>query len=180
MSPVRSGFVITPEVLFTNVNHSSATLVGASGGWLYDESLLLGAAGYWQVNGSHGTGMSYFGFLAGWSVPVAPSFRVGARGLFGWGEGHLTQTVTVSYTNYPDPYYHSGSQVPPTYTTVQQQVHVHQGFFVFEPQATAVLNFGSKVALDFGGGYRLIDAGGGWSHEFQGGFGRIGVRFGPF
>jgi len=179
VQPISSGGVITPEVLFTNVNHSSATLIGATGGWLYDDSLLLGAGGYWMVNGSHGSGLSYFGFVTGWSVPVGSSLRLGVRGLFGGGDGSFTKTITVPYYPYPDPY-HNGSSGNQNLTYVQQQVHIHQGFFVFEPQATAVFNFGSKVALDFGGGYRVIGAAGGWGSELQGGFGRIGVRFGPF
>ncbi len=53
MQPVSSGAVFTPEVKFTTVNHTYGTLVGGYGGWLYNDSLLLGAAAYWLTNGEN-------------------------------------------------------------------------------------------------------------------------------
>jgi hypothetical protein len=180
IEPISSGFAVTPEVIFTTVNHSSATLVGASGGWLYDDALLLGAGGYWLVNGHRGTSMSYFGVVAEWTVPVGRSLRVGVRGLFGEGTGELIETVAVPYPSHPDRLHPPGPAVDQGFTMVTQQVHVHQDFLVFEPQATAVLRFGNKIALDLGGGYRLIGDAGSWDREWQGGVGRVGVKFGPF
>jgi hypothetical protein len=163
VEPVSSGFVFTPEVRFSTVNHSNATFVGGYGGWLYDDALLLGGAWYWMTNGSHGTGMSYGGLVAGFAVPVGNAVRVGARGLFGWGDAGLNQTYT---------YYYHGAP----YT---QQAHNHVGFVVFEPQGSVVVRATRTVSFDFSGGYRFTDTHG-WNNDLQGAFGSIGVRFGPF
>src|SRR5262245_45798607 len=47
---VHNGFAIMPEVKITNFAGSSGTLAGVSGGWLIDNTLLIGAGGYWLAN----------------------------------------------------------------------------------------------------------------------------------
>src|SRR5215475_3523252 len=48
---IRSGFVIAPDTRFTQVNDRSATLAGVYGGYLLEQTFLVGGAGYWLTNG---------------------------------------------------------------------------------------------------------------------------------
>ncbi len=176
VEPIDSGFLFTPEVKFTKVNGSNATLVGGYAGWLASDTFFLGAGGYGLVNGKYDTRMDYGGVVAGWTAPVGGALRLGVRGLFGYGDSRLAQNVTVRYY-LPVPYGTTASQA---YVTGVQQVRFSQNFLVFEPQVTAVVRFGHKVALDIAGGYRVIGDAGGWDKQLRGGFGSVGVRFGPF
>jgi hypothetical protein len=172
MQPVSSGLVFTPEVKFSPVNHSTGTLVGGYGGWLYDDSLLIGAAAYWLTNGKDGTDMWYGGMLVGWSVPLGDIVRVGGRGLVGWGYGELPYQYTYQDYGWG---HHQGSG-----TATTQWSWASTSFFVFEPQATATFRVTKTVAFDVAGGYRVVGDAGGLDRELRGGFGSIGVRFGPF
>ena len=174
LQPVSSGFVFTPEVKFSPVNHSNGTFVGGTGGWLYDETFFLGGAGYWLTNGDKGTDMWYGGMVAGWTVPLGKNVSVGGKGLFGVGYAELTYDARVPVYSHP---YHSGGVVTGTTT---QRFWVNTNFIVFEPQATAIVRLTKKVSFDFSGGYRLIADANGLDHELRGGFGSVGIRFGPF
>jgi hypothetical protein len=174
LQPISSGWVVTPEVKFTTVNGSYGTIVGVSGGWLYDESLFIGAGGYWMVDGSHGETLSYGGFITGWAAPVGSKLRLGVRGLVGWGHAELIEDVAYGYDHHAGPWGGYGHQAT-------QRAWVYQDFWVFEPQATATVLLGKHVALDVAGGYRVTGNNYyGWDNHVNGGFGSVGVRFGPF
>jgi len=172
MQPVSSGAVFTPEVKFTTVNHANGTLVGGYGGLLYDDSLLLGGAAYWLTNGENGTDMWYGGMLVGWTVPLGNVVRVGGRGLVGFGYAELPYQYT--YMNYGGGH-HQGSGTPSA-----QWYWAATSFFVFEPQATAAFRLTKTVSFDVAGGYRVIADANGLDRELRGGFGSVGIRFGPF
>jgi hypothetical protein len=171
LQPISSGFVFTPEVRFTEVNHSYGTMFGGSGGWLYDESLFVGGAFYGLVGGADDAQMWYGGFVTGWSAPVGKFVRLGARGLFGWGHSeYLDQWTDPGYCR------HGTCYGPST-----QKAWIHQDFWIFEPQATATFKLGQKVALELGGGYRLTGNNYyGWDNHVNGGFGSVGLRLGVF
>jgi hypothetical protein len=171
LQPISSGFVFTPEVRFTEVNHSYGTMFGGSGGWLYAESLYFGGAFYGLVGGANDSQLWYGGFVTGWSTPVSRAVRVGVRALFGWGHSEILDEWT-------DPGYcsHGACHGPST-----QKAWIYQDFMVFEPQGTATFRLGKQLALDVGGGYRLTGNNYyGWDSHVNGGFGSVGIRFGPF
>lgn len=171
LQPISSGFVFTPEVRFTDVNHKYGTMFGGSGGWLYDESLFFGGAFYGLVGGADDAQLWYGGFVTGWSAPVSSAVRVGVRALFGWGHSEILEEW-----GYPG-YCHHGV----CYDAFTQKAWVHQSFMVFEPQATATFRLGEKLALDLGGGYRLTGNNYyGWDSHVNGAFGSVGIRFGVF
>jgi hypothetical protein len=172
LQPVSSGMVFTPEVKFTTVNHGNGTLVGGYGGWLYDDSLLLGGAAYWLTNGENGTDMWYGGMLVGWTVPLGNVVRVGGRGLVGFGYAELPYQYTYQDYGWG---HHSGSG-----TATTQWAWASTNFFVFEPQATATFRLTKTVSFDVAGGYRVIADANGLDRELRGGFGSVGIRFGPF
>jgi hypothetical protein len=171
LQPVDSGLVVTPEVKFTPVNGSTGTMVGGYAGWLLEDTFLLAGAAYWLTDGADGASMSYGGLLVGWTVPVTPMLRLGGRGLFGWGYSELP--VLYPYQGYA--YKHG-----PPHGPSSQWVWVGDSFFVFEPQATAAIRLTKTVSFDIAGGYRLVADAGGLDRELRGGFGSIGIRFGPF
>jgi hypothetical protein len=168
---IGSGFVLMPEVRFTEVNHSWGTQFGASGGWLYDESLFVGGAFYGLVGGADDAQLMYGGFVTGWSTPISSAVRVGVRALFGWGRSE-------TFEEWTDPgYCHHGT----CYSPSVQKAWVYQDFMVFEPQATATFQLGKKLALEVGGGYRLTGNNYyGWDSHVNGAFGSVGIRVGVF
>jgi hypothetical protein len=176
VQPIGSGWVLTPEVRFTELNHSWGTEFGASGGWLYDETLFFGGAFYGLVGGADDAQLWYGGFVTGWSAPLSSAVRVGVRGLFGWGHSETFE----DWTYYPEPYHHSG-QPPYPSAPVTQKAWVFQDFMVFEPSVNATIRLARKVSLDIGGGYRLTGNNYyGWDSHVNGGFGSIGIRVGVF
>jgi hypothetical protein len=171
LQPISSGFVFTPEVRFTEVNHSYGTMLGGSGGWLYDQTLFIGGGFFGLVDGAHGSELYYGGLITGWSTPISRAVRVGVRGLFGWG--HSETFESFSYAGYC---HHGGCYPPAT-----EQAWIYQDFWVVEPQATATIRLGKQVALELGGGYRLTGNNYyGWDGHVNGGFGSVGIRFGVF
>src|SRR5450756_1098047 len=91
--------------------------------------------------------MGYGGFVAGWTAPLGSAVRVGARGLFGMGQARLTGDVPYCNSDcFGWDHMHGGP--PGSGFTVVRRVIFDQHFIVFEPQATAVIRLGSKVALD--------------------------------
>ena len=171
VQPISSGFVFTPEVRFTEVNHSYGTLLGGSGGWLYDESLFLGGAFYGLVGGADDAQMMYGGHVTGWSAPLNRAVRVGVRALFGWGHSEIFEEWTEPG------YCHRGT----CYGPMTQKAWIYQSFMVFEPQVTATFLLGKQLALDVGGGYRLTGNNYyGWDNHVNGAFGSVGIRVGVF
>ncbi len=176
VQPIGSGFVLTPEVRFTELNHSWGTQFGASGGWLYDETIFFGGAFYGLVGGADEAELWYGGFVTGWNAPLSGALRVGVRGLFGWGHSETFE----DWTYYQQPYHHPGP--PPNQPApVTQKAWVYQDFMVFEPSVIATVRLAKQVSLEFGGGYRLTGNDYyGWDNHVNGAFGSIGVRLGVF
>jgi len=171
VQPIGSGFVIMPEVRFTEVNHSFGTQFGASGGWLYDDTLFFGGGVYWLVGGADDQQLTYGGVITGWSAPINSVLRVGVRGLFGWGHAD-------TFEEWTDPgYCHRGTCYGPS----TQKAWVYQSFMVFEPAVNATIRLGRQVSLDIAGGYRLTGNNDyGWDSHVNGGFGSVGIRVGVF
>jgi hypothetical protein len=180
LQPTGDGPVMAPEVTFGDFDGKYGTLVGGYGGWVVDNRLLLGAGVNFLVDhGYHDpvAGMGYGGFIAGYTVGAGKGIQVGIRGLIGFGEASLNDSFSYPVPMYY-PEHHHDVVVPPDGMTLVQQVHFHDGFFIFEPQATAVVRVGHGFAIDVAGGYRVI-AGTYYNNRLQGPSLSIGVRFGP-
>ena len=168
---INSGWVLTPEVRYTELNHSWGTELGASGGWLYDDSLFVGGGVYGLVGGAGDQQLIYGGLITGWSTPITKSLRVGVRGLFGWGHAE-------TFENWTDPgYCHHGTCYGPS----AQQAWVYQDFMVVEPSVNATIRLARQLSLDVSGGYRLTGNNYyGWDNHLNGAFASVGVRVGVF
>jgi hypothetical protein len=152
---VRDGFAIAPDIRVTDINHQTGVLVGAYGGWVIDNTLLIGGGGYGLTNTN--TGMGYGGFVIGLMQHTDRPIGFGARALFGFGEGTVTAPyTTVLYPPPPVPTPFSHSVNPPQGQTVTYLASYHEHFFITDPSADVIIRLGPKVRIDAGIGYRLI------------------------
>ena len=52
---IHDAIVIAPDYKVTELNGDLAQLAGAYAGRVFDDHLLIGGAGYWLADGTHGT-----------------------------------------------------------------------------------------------------------------------------
>lgn len=170
---VENGFVIAPDFKYTQFDKSSATLAGVSGGWVYDHTLLFGAAGYWQTNHTSGPKMSYGGAVVKWLVQNTEPVGFSLGALVGGGEARLPTTVT--FTSFD----HDGrpGTMPPMVTTQTGTINLHEQVFVFEPEADVSLKLARQVRLSVGVGYRVIGGGFHDNSRLQGPSGTVSLQF---
>jgi hypothetical protein len=154
---VRDGFAFAPDVRVTDVNHQTGILAGGYGGWLIDNTLLLGGGGYGLTNGSNKTGLGYGGFVIGWMERADKPVGYGVRSLFGFGEGSVTGPyTTVVHPHPPEPTpFDSRPETPPGQPVTYLATY-HESFFVVDPQADVIIRLTPKMRLTAGVGYRLI------------------------
>ncbi len=183
LEPIHSGLVVSPDVKMTRVNGTTRTLIGAYGGWLLEDALLLGGGGYWLADRSRDLGMAYAGFVVGWTMPAASRVRFGARALVGGGQATIGRdvTLTLPFDSGRDGFFHhdqdaAGTNAQPA--TFTGNARFHQGFFIAEPQAELVLQVKGWMAIDVAAGYRAIAAARGFDQQLRGPVGSLGVRFG--
>ena len=88
-----SGFVIAPDFKATEVDDQFGQLAGAYAGRVTDDTLLVGGAAYWLVNGSDDFRLAYGGLLLGWNGGHTGRVRFGARGLVGVGTATLGRNI---------------------------------------------------------------------------------------
>ena len=70
----EDGFMIAPDYRVTEINHHTAHLLGAYGGYVFGGQFLVGAGGYWQVNSTAGLRIAYGGPVVLFVSP-APRLR---------------------------------------------------------------------------------------------------------
>jgi len=151
---VRDGFAIAPDIKVTDVNHQTGILAGAYGGWVIDNTLLIGGGGYGLTNTN--SGMGYGGLVIGWMAHTDKPIGFGVRALFGFGEGTVTAPyTTVIYPTPPTPM-PVDSHNPPQGQTVTYLASYHEHFFITDPSADVIIRLGPMVRIDAGIGYRLI------------------------
>jgi hypothetical protein len=183
---VENGSTFGAEVKYTQVNDRDAVLLGGYAGAVFDNTLLIGGAGYWQVNsdyyhggGGYHVGMGYGGALLEWYALRSPAIAISVRGLIGGG----VSTVSVPWNGYTEPHASFGHHGPPTEprpptgSTVGYYVY-DQGFFIAEPQLNVTVRIAHGVALVGGVSYRVIGAANGFEDQIGGLTGTATIRFG--
>jgi len=173
---MESGFVLSPDFRFTEVDDEFGQLTGIRAGWLTDDRLLIGGAGYWLTNGSAGRKMAYGGLVVEWSV--ARSRRVGLSlgALLGGGSGTLATEVSgYPRGRRPGRWPRPGSAEPQTFL-----VAASEGFFVAEPQASASLLLTRWLRLGAGVSYRLLAGAGDFESRLRGVSGSVSIQLGTF
>lgn len=141
VGPSDDGFMIAPDVRFTEVNGHATTLVGAYGGMVFGRQLLVGAGVYFQVYDYYNTYVNYFGPVV--EYRLFPDKRIGLNlhALIGGGVAYGGNNCC-----YPNagPYHYGYYYYP-----------YNQGFFVFEPEAQVSVRFSPVVSLKGAIGYRV-------------------------
>jgi hypothetical protein len=178
LEPVKSGWVIAPDVQVTRIDSLTRTLVGAYGGWQVDDRLLLGAGGYWLPDRAGEVGMAYGGAVVGWTMPFGERLGVNARALLGGGQATLAGDFS-----FPVPLGFDFRTAMRDHDfgldgLVTRRFRFHQGFGVAEPQAGVVLHVTPWVALNLTGGYRFIAWARGAEDQLRGPIGSLSVRIG--
>ena len=180
---IHNGFMVAPDYKVTGVDDRTAQLAGAYAGTTIDDSLLVGGAIYWLVNGPDRAEMTYGGLLIGWSSPQSGRIRFGARGLAGVGTATLTSEIR---TRIPD-----GAQsvrVQPALPIRFGQatpllpaifrVRLSDDFFVFEPQGNVSFGVTRHIDVTFGAGYRAVALTDALRDRLDGPTGSLAVQFG--
>jgi hypothetical protein len=176
---VENGSTFGAEVKYAQVNNRDAVLLGGYAGALFDNTLLIGGAGYWQVSGDDHLGMGYGGVLVEWYALRTPAIAISARGLVGGG----ISTLSIPWQGYPVSLVSFGRHGPPSETRPPMGTSggydlVDQGFFIAEPQLNITLRIAHGVAVVGGIGYRVIGAANGFEDQLQGITGSVAIRFG--
>jgi hypothetical protein len=173
---VQSGWTIAPEFKATDLNGFTATLAGAHGGWVYDNTFLFGGAAYWMTNGSRQRDLAYGGFLFKWLQRADRTVGYSGGALVGVGSSELPGTIT-----YPQPLrFDRDGRRSTTITTATRNVVFHDRFFVFEPQADVLVRLSRLLRLDGGVGYRLTDRAYDRDHQLRGVTGSVSLVVGGF
>jgi hypothetical protein len=176
---VRDGFAIAPDFKVTTFNNTTGYLAGAYGGWVIDNTLLIGAGGYGLTNGSGRSGMGYGGAVIGWMAHTDQAIGFGARALVGFGEATYPGTLTyVPRPPFPIPFDVDARRSPIATTVSTVQATFREHFFVTEPQADLLIRISPILRLDAGLGYRLIGADRGVNSQLHGVTGSLSLQIG--
>ena len=146
---VHDPFVVATDYKVTDFDGKVGQLAGGYIGRAMDETLFIGAAGYWLVNGSDGDELAYGGLLTGWSVPLGTRIRFGARGLI--GGGRATLGTDVDFLRGSGRFNRRGRAA----SLQNFRGLARDDFFVFEPQADLLTRVTNHVSLNWAAGYRL-------------------------
>ena len=172
LQPLRNGWVVVPEVRFTEVDRKLGTLVGGYGGWIAADTFFVGGGGYWLANHPNNVEMAYGGLVVGWVVPSSSAIRFGAHALVGFGSART-----------PDPRFAE----PVSFGMWGMGDHdnrffrggrFREDFFVFDPQADVVIRLADWMHVDLGVGYRVLSGGTNAVDQLRGASGSFAIRFG--
>lgn len=187
---VHDGFAIAPDFRFGKLNGSAARLAGAYGGWMIDNTLLIGAGGYGLTNGSSNFQMAYGGVVVGWLQHTDGPVGFGARTLVGFGRATIATPFSGCSVERDGQVLFVGACPASTAQPANLPVNIQvvpanglqaiyrQNFFVTEPQADLYLNLGRRIRLDLGIGYRLIGDAGGVDSQLRGTTGSVSLQIG--
>ena len=91
---IHDAWIVAPDFKVTDLDDRTGELAGAYGGRVFDNTLLVGGAGYWLTNEARDFKMAYGGLLVGWQSREFGRIRFGGRGLAGGGTATLGFDVT--------------------------------------------------------------------------------------
>lgn len=185
ITQLENGFVVAPDVRFTTVNDRSTTLAGVYGGYEFDHTLFVGAAGYVNTNRDRDFELQYGGGLVKWTVFGHKPVSISAGSLVGFGSATITRTygdlfgtpITVPANVRMGP---NGQVITTTASRIAAStpVRLRDDFMVAEPQLTVILRLASWARLDVGGGYRFVGSSRYLDDQLKGASGSVAIRFG--
>lgn len=185
---VHNPFVVATDYKVTDLDGELGQLAGGYVGRVIEDTLFVGGAGYWLVNGSGGDELAYGGLLAGWSIPLGSRIRFGVRGLVGGGRATLGTDVDLRRgaggfnRRGPDPRgitrfginTRGGAASTPT---TAFRVRARDDFFVFEPQADLLTRVTDHMSVNWAAGYRLTALTDVLDDRLNGATGSMALRF---
>lgn len=172
----QDGLMIAPDVEVGRVGSTTATMAGAYGGWMFDNTLLVGAGGYWQTDRSLSRRMDYGGAVVEWLAYANRPVGFGARALIGGGDATLPANITFSV---PVPVLQANGRLDHfDFKTQTIATRVRTDFVVAEPQADLLLNISSLLRVRIGAGYRFVGAARGFDNQLQGATASVGLQIG--
>lgn len=166
---IHNGFLIAPEVKATEFDRRAFPLVGASAGFVAQQTFFIGGGGYWLPSQrTDDRRLAYGGAIFRWFIADSSRFGFSVGTLLGGGEATVPETVTQVIYPTLDP---RTVRNPPPAALPQPQsvtatVRVRNDFVVAEPEVSARVALAPHVRLTVGAGYRF--AGTDWRH--RGGF----------
>ena len=175
IEPIRSGWLVAPDVKVTEVDRKTSELVGGYAGWLSEQRFFIGGAGYWLANGNDRE-MAYGGVVAQCLVWNNSRFGVSAKGLLGGGQASVTDTISVRV-----PEVRANGRVITPASTLSQSVRVHNAFVLAEPEAQLSFRLKKQLHLAVGAGYRFTgsDRRGGFDgNRLDGATGSVSLQIG--
>lgn len=188
---IPTGFVVAPDFKWTEVNGEIGQLAGAYAGRVTDDTLLVGGAAYWLVNGSDDVTLAYGGLLIGWTSPHIGRIRFGGRGLVGVGSATLARDIEGRFGRGAEraPLIRFGGRSEPAPAAAPPairmptapsmiRVRVTDDFFVFEPQAHVAINVSSHIDVTCAAGYRAVALTDGLRDLLDGPTASLGLQFG--
>ena len=165
---VHNPFVVAPDYKVTDLDGAFGQLAGFYVGKSLEDTVFIGGAGYWLVNGSGGDELAYGGLLAGWSMPLGNRIRFGARSLVGIGTATLGSREDDLRRLGGQRGFNDGRGFGDNRNVTRFgaggrggaqpsviRVRVQDDFFVFEPQANVLTRLTDHIGLQWAGGYRL-------------------------
>ncbi len=159
LQPMQNGVVLAPEIKVTKFDGHVGTLAGGYGGWVNDEHLLMGAAGYWLTDRKNDSrNLAYGGLVIGWFFDPDRPVAVSARTLLGFGRASETSTLAVPLCPRPAdrPCYFGGARFDPQIdAVVDRAVRFRRDFLLAEPEIDVVARLSRMLSLTAGAGYRI-------------------------
>src|SRR6478735_4603403 len=93
---IHSALVAQPDVKITDLDGRTSTLIGGQVGVLTDDTLFAGGAFYMNANREDDLKMTYGGLVLGWQLVNGRAVSAGVKGLVGFGEATLGDTVSFA------------------------------------------------------------------------------------
>lgn len=182
---VSNGWLIAPDVQVGRVGKSTTTMVGAYGGWMFQNTILVGGAGYFQVDRSEPRRIDYGGGIVEWLSRTDRRIGFGARALVGAGSATIDNGPAVFPTDFgggiasePSFGHHIPIDFPVPDDIRIRHVVFRQNFAIFEPQGDVLINIAPRLRIRAAGGYRFIGAGHGWGDQLHGALVSVGLEIG--
>jgi hypothetical protein len=161
---IHDGWIVAPDFKVTDLDDRTGELAGVYGGRLFDNTLLVGGAGYWLTNDARDFRMAYGGLLVGWQSREFGRIRFGGRGLAGGGTATLGFDLASARGGdirfgVTDPRRLQQPQAParvpvPQIQTRPARLVARDEFAVFEPQASVSARITKGIGVSCGVGYR--------------------------
>lgn len=167
---VRDSFVVATDYKLTDLDGTIGQLAGGYVGRSIEETVFVGAAGYWLVSGSGGDALAYGGLLAGWSAPLGDRIRFGVRGLV--GGGRATLGTDVGPLRGADRFNRRGRRASPA----TRYALARDDFFVFEPQADLLTRVNDHLSIHWAAGYRVTALADRLDDRLNGTTGSVGLQ----